>query len=369
MIIMVGAAAFGCISGISPIGWSGGAVSDNTIYVGSREGRLVALNLNDDSRQWANKITNAATTSFLSCGSSTGGGCSSASTGVAIYGTPVVSGNLVYIAGYNGKIYAYTTGTLSERWVYPRDSYLQPFVGGLVIDGGKLYIGCADGKVYAFDAATGDKLWEFATGAKIWATPAISGGTLYIGSFDKKLYALDTTTGKEKWEQPFETQGANMATPLVYNGIVYFGSLDRNLYAVNAADGVLKWNITGENWFWSEPVIVNNMIYAGCLDGNVYILKADTGEKVAVINLNSGIASKPVIVDESIIFATKKGLIYSVNTVSNQAAQLADLKLEVDGPLTAYQGIIYLQTQDIALQRINAASGAVLPPISLKGQN
>jgi hypothetical protein len=43
---------------------------------------------------------------------------------VAIYGTPNIC-DLVYIAAYNGKIYAYTR-TLGARWVYPREGYLQP---------------------------------------------------------------------------------------------------------------------------------------------------------------------------------------------------------------------------------------------------
>lgn len=364
-ILTVGLVTAGCVSGVTPIGWSGGAVSDSTIYVGSREGRLVALNLADDSRRWSEQLKMAAQTGLFGC-SPAAGGCGTASSVVAIYGTPVVSGELVYIAGYNGKIYAYNASTLGVRWVYPREGYLKPFVGGLVNDGKNLYIGCADGKVYALDAATGDKLWEFATGDKIWSAPAVSGGTLYIGSFDKKLYALNTADGTKRWE--FATQSAVNATPLVFDSTVYIGSLDRNLYALRAADGSLKWQFKGENWFWSEPVVVNNTIYAGCLDGKVYVLKADTGAEVATLDLKAPVASRPVIVANAVIFATRKGFVYSIDTSTNQLKQLYEFKnMEVDGPLTARENIVYIHTKDIALQRINVASGAVLPPISLKG--
>ncbi len=38
----------------------------------------------------------------------------------------------------------------------------------------------------------GDKLWEFETGDKVTATPAIgSDGTVYVGSWDNKLYAIN----------------------------------------------------------------------------------------------------------------------------------------------------------------------------------
>lgn len=364
IILAIGLFGSGCVSGMAPIGWSGGTVANDILYVGSNEGRLVALNLADDSRQWSDKLKVAAQTGLFGCSASSFG-CGTGTSNVVIYGTPVVSGDLVYIAGYNGKIYAYKTENLNtQRWVYPRDSYLEPFVGGLVIAQGKLFIGCSDGKVYSFDAVTGDKIAEFKTGDKIWGTPTVDGDTLYIGSFDKKLYALSTDTLKLKWE--YAAEGSIISTPLVNEGIVYFGSFDRNLYAVGAADGSLKWKFMAKSWFWAQPQIVDGTVYAGCLDGFVYALKAGTGEKIADFNLGSAVSSQPVIVNNYIVFASSKGIIYKIDTGTRQITQLADLKMNVDGPLAAYQGIIYIHPQGLILQRVNIDTGAVLPDISLQ---
>ncbi len=51
MLVVIGLASFGCISGAQPMGWSGGEISNGTLFVGSKEGRLVAVNLADESRQ------------------------------------------------------------------------------------------------------------------------------------------------------------------------------------------------------------------------------------------------------------------------------------------------------------------------------
>ncbi len=287
--------------------------------------------------------------------------------GVAIYGTPAVSGDLVYIGGYNGKIYAFTTSSLATRWVYPREGNLEPIVGGLVVSQGKIYFGCSDSKVYALDAATGDKLWEFETGDKIWATPAISDGILFIGSFDNKLYALNAADGSLKWA--FETGGAIISTPLVYNSLVYIGSFDRYLYAVNAVDGNLRWKFMGGKWFWAKPVIYGNTIYAGCLDDRVYAFQADTGVKVAEFELRSSAASSPVVVDSSIIFASRKGIIFAIDTSLNELKQLADIGEEVYGPLCVSEGVVYIHTQDLTLHQVNAATGVVLRPISLESKD
>jgi outer membrane protein assembly factor BamB len=363
VIAVTGILASGCVSGLAPIGWSGGTVTGGKLYIGSQEGRLVAINLADESRQWSDAIQRVSSPGLFGCSSATGG-CGSTSAGVPIYGSPIVSDNLVYIAGYNGKIYAYNSDSLQPRWVYPREGYLQPFVGGLVESAGKLFIGGSDGFIYALDAATGDKLWDFSTGDKVWAAGAVDGDTLYIGSFDDKLYALNTADGSEKWS--YTTGGAIMATPLVENGTVYIGSFDRNLYALGANDGSLKWKFPGDNWFWARPTVVNGTVYAGCLDDNIYVLNAGSGAEITSFDAGSGISSDPVIVGSNIIFAARKGAVYSVDTASNQARMLVNLDSEVDGPLTVYEGIVYVHLHDMTLQRVNAETGALLRPISLK---
>ncbi|OGO00071.1 MAG: hypothetical protein A2Y58_04345 [Chloroflexi bacterium RBG_13_51_52] len=360
-VLAIALFGFSCVSGLTPIGWSGGTVSDGVLYVGSLEGRLATINLADQSKIWAEPLKVEAQSGIFGCSASTG--CAGGTARVSIYGTPVVSDNLVYVAGYNGKIYAYNTGNLAARWVFPREGYLNPFVGGIVVDNNKLFIGCSDGWIYALDASTGDLLYEYKTGDKIWGTPTVADNTLYIGSFDKKLYALNADDLTLKWS--FITEGSIIAKPLVYNGVVYIGSFDRYLYALNASDGSLKWKFMAENWFWTQPVIIGDNIYAGCLDGVVYVLKADTGALVTELPLDSQVAAQPVVFENYIFFATHKGFIYKIDINSYAYTQIIAIEFNIDGPLTEYEGIIYIQTPDYSLQRIDASTGALLPSISL----
>jgi len=366
VLLLVGLAVSGCVEGLRPIGGSGGAVSGDTLFVGSKEGRLVAVNTADQGLQWSEPIKAARQAGGFGCMPMPGEGCAAGPAGVAIYGTPAVAGDLVYIGGYNGKVYAYNSSTLSVRWVYPREGNLEPIVGGLVIAQGRVYFGGSDGKLSALDAATGDKQWEFETGDKIWSTPAVDGDTLFTGSFDNKLYALNAADGSRKWQ--VETGGAVVATPLVYDDTVYVGSFDRYLYAIDADNGSLKWKFMGENWFWAKPAAYDGIIYAGCLDGKVYALNAYSGEKVAEFDLGSAVSSSPVIVDSSIIFASRAGVIYSLDTGRNELKQLTDIEEEVYGPIVASEGIIYIHTQDLALHRVNANTGAVMVPLSLESK-
>ena len=363
-IVAGGITGFGCIKGLQPIGWSGGVVADGTLFVGSAEGRLVAVNVVSGGRQWSEPIPMPKSGGFGCAAPAAGSGCSEAPTGVAVYGTPAIADGLVYLSGYNGKIYAFNATSLEMRWIYPREDTLEPLVSGPVIAQGKLYIGGSDGKLYALDAETGDREWEFQTGDKIWSTPAVYEDVLYVGSFDNKLYALSTTNGSKKWE--FETEGAIASTPLVYNNTVYIGSFDRNLYAVDAANGSLRWKFIGGNWFWAKPVVYNGVIYAGNLDGKVYALDAESGNKLAEFDLGSPVSSSPVVVNSSVVFASRSGVIYSLDTGNNEIRQLVDIEKEIYGPLSASEGIVYVHTQDLTLHPIDVNTGVKLQTISLK---
>jgi outer membrane protein assembly factor BamB len=361
ILLLGGLNVVGCAPGGSqPKGWSGGAIVENTLFLGSMEGKLVAVDISDGARLWEVPLVFSKPTSG-------GFGCGAPASSVAIYGTPAVSGDLVYVGGYvqdgnipRGKVYAYNFGRDEPRWVYPREGFLDgPVVGGLVVSQGAVYFGGSDGKVYALDAVDGHKIGEFKTGDKIWSTPAVEENTVYIGSFDKKLHILDAATLKPARWKEFEAEGAIAATPLVYEGTIYFGSFDRYLYAVDAIDGSLRWKFMAESWFWARPVVYNNTIYAPALDNKVYIFNAETGDKIAEFDLESPISSSPVLIQDKVIIASEAGKIYSLDTANNQIRMLGDLEEKVYAPLSASEGNVYVHTEKDGLYAVEVETGAV----------
>ena len=364
VFLVFGLAVLSCApGGAQPKGWSGGTIADDTLFLGSMEGALVAVDILDGSRLWEIPFQTSKPSGGFNFGCVPGG-----STAVAIYGSPVLSGELVYIGGYNGKVYAVNADSGAVKWQYPPETkdYLAPIVGSAVVALGMVYIGDSDGKVYALDAATGGKKWEFDESEDtIWSTPAIDDDTLFIGSFDKKLYALNAVDGSKKWD--FETEGAIVSTPVVHNNTVYFGSFDRHLYAVDATGGQQIWRFSENeeigtqpgSWFWAKPVVYDNTIYAGNLDGKVYILNAETGkEKAGPIDLGSPISSSPVLVNKSVVIAVEQGIIYALDTENNQVRQLADMEEKVYGSLSGGGGSVYVHTEKDNLYAVDVQSGA-----------
>lgn len=355
--------------GLSQKGWSGGTLDGDTLYLGSLDGKMIAVNVRENTRDWVVPLETGTQT--------TGLGCSKSAIIAYMYGSPVVSGEMVYVGANNGKIYSFIPGedqpdrTLDKVRIGDKDIEIGKIVGSIVAADGVLYFGDAEGRVYAVN----DRLqpaWEqpFETGGKIWSTPAVSGGTVYVGSYDHKLYALEAGTGTKKWE--FESNGAFISTPTVVEDTVYAGSFDKYIYAIEASNGKLRWSFEGKNAFFAKPIVYNGFVYAACNDpnGTIYVLRASDGNKVAEIVTKGQIYADPVLVGNTLVTATietkgsgniKKGAaIWTIDITNNQGSEITRLPGEkVYAPLTADDTSVYIHTNKDGVYGIDIKSGAI----------
>ena len=313
-------------------GWSGPTVYDGIIYVGSRDGRVVAINASTQSQQWDYTFTSTT-----------------------IYTTPIVDGDLVYVGTYSGQVYALTIAQGTDRWVYPRTGSIGAIVGSLVVANETIYISSSDGRVYALDATYGDLKWKSEPLAdKLWTSPKVMGDTLYVSTFDGHVYALSVETGKSlDWS--FKSGAGFASSPVIYGDTIFVGSFDRHLYAIKIGSDVPMWKFPQEkpagNWFWASPIVNEGVVYAGCLDGRLYAIEAETGEKLWEFDAGSPIVSSPVLTDNLLIVASESGIVY----VFDLSAELRDVATplktisigaDVRSPLCAQEGLVYIRDEN-----------------------
>jgi outer membrane protein assembly factor BamB len=117
------------------------------------------------------------------------------------------SDGTVYVGSFDHKLYALDPDTGKVRWTFPTDAhiYSSPALASSPNgDTTAIYIASADGSVYAVDPS-GRLLWRYDTGDPIRSSPVLgrkargSGLILYVGSSNGKLYALDAATGRRRW--------------------------------------------------------------------------------------------------------------------------------------------------------------------------
>ena len=334
-------------------GWNPTISVDGVVYIGTKDGEVIAL-VDNGSGSLQDKW------SFPSnLGQDNLSG---------LYNTPVVQGDLVYVNGIDGFLYALDreTGQLAGAgWKRPENFFEEPapLVAGPAYDPTNDIIlsPSEDGKLYAYTAKNGNEFWNpFLTGGPIWSTPVVQDGIAYFGSQDHKVYAVTLEDGKERWQ--FETGGVVAGKPLVFDGKVIAGSFDKNLYALSVDDGAKQWSIEGDNWFWAGAITDGRSIFAPNMDGNIYALDR-SGNLLWKHYVGSAIVSTPVLVPNGLVVAASDGNLLLLNTSTenlglqrvlfNQKIGDADIK----APLFAVGDSVYVGSQDSTVRRIDFKGG------------
>ena len=330
----------GCARIRNPEGWSGTAVQGNSLFTGTTRGEIVSLDRTNGETIWRFGLQGEEE-DFR-----------------AIYGTPAVSSDSLYVGGYDGRLYALSLDG-EEKWIEPLDG---PVVGGAVLFDGLLVVGSEvddpvdgnEGMVYAFDAETGERQWRFPVEGKVWSTPAISDGLVIFGSLDHRVYAL-SLEGKRVWT--FDTGGAVAAPPVIAGGRAYVGSFDGVFYAINASTGVEEWRFDGaSNWFWAQAVVAQGLVYAPSLDGTLYALGATSGEQLWKLETEGAIVGTPAIVHGDLIAVpSNDGRLRIVGLSDGTLQDSCNIEEEIRTPLYEQDGVVYFGARDKSIRAISVS--------------
>lgn len=162
-------------------------------------------------------------------------------TGTAIYSSPVVEGNRVFVGDDAGILTAYNLKTGKKLWAYQSGNRI---VGTPAVENGIVVFGSADQYIYGIDAKNGSLKWRVQAEAPVLGAVTIQQGIAYIGSSDHIFRAIDIQNGKVVWTYN-NVKGYVETKPLVTNNQVIFGAWDNTLYSLDKHNGHENWRWTG----------------------------------------------------------------------------------------------------------------------------
>jgi eukaryotic-like serine/threonine-protein kinase len=269
-------------------------VDANTVYVGSGDGNIYALDAASGALRWKFR------------------------TGNVVHASPAIADGMVYIGSWDSYFYAIDAASGQERWRFKtgEDHEIANQVGiqssAVVVDG-MVYFGCRDSNLYALDAVSGTKKWAYSNkGSWVISTPIAKDGTLYFATSDSALFnAVDAKSGVLKYSLSFH-HWPMFSSPAIAGRNLYIGShagtlvaidldkhatawtfstdgANRNAAALTKKDGdpnygaafsdtfyddlvIGVWKMLSVGAVLSSPVIERDVIYFGSTDGNVYAI-------------------------------------------------------------------------------------------------
>lgn len=336
-------------------GGSGATTMEGLAYIASREGRVFAINLNSRSVREAFP----AGGEWISPTDKKGLGI--------IYATPGLKGDTIYIATFQGQVYALDARTGALKGEKPLFK-VEPLVAAPLITDTALFVP-AGSKLYAFDLASEQSLWQqpFSSGNRLWATPILLGDKLIFGSLDHKVYAVYWRDGTLAWS--WSSGGGIASSPVVVDGVIYIGSFDGQLHALNA-QGQHLWAFPASGWLWQRPLFHEGKIYIGSLDGVFYAVDAARRELLWRFTTGGKLRSAAVAAAGVIVVATTEGRVYGFDAASREMKLKWPNPFAAGAPVTAdlavWGEVVLVHSQAGVLYALKAQTGEKMWDFTLK---
>ncbi len=153
--------------------WLSPSVRDGTVYAGSLDWHLYAIDAESGQEKWRFKTKGA------------------------VWGSPAISRGTAYVGSDDLHLYAVDISTGAEKWKFKSQ---WPLKASPVVFGDTVVF--HRGRVHGLDADTGEEKWQTDVIAQQqWAQPIVSRGRNLIYLTGRRdVYALDVESGNTWWE-------------------------------------------------------------------------------------------------------------------------------------------------------------------------
>ncbi|MBI3930499.1 MAG: PQQ-binding-like beta-propeller repeat protein [Chloroflexi bacterium] len=326
------------------------AVADGTVYVGSRDFKLYALDAATGAKRWEYE------------------------TGSWVESSPVIANGVVYFGSNDGKLYALEARSGEKLWDF-KTAY--PIMSSPAVADGIVYFGSDDYYVYALDAKQGTKLWAFDTKGPVKSSPTVASGIVYIGSGSNFGYALEALSGRLRLH--FKSHYPGFSSPAVSDGIFYFSNSNGNLFAVDgnartwlwehdikplwtqlwlmSVPGVSRpppqsgslWGLSLGRTGSSSPAVAGDTLYIGS-DNKLLAIDLQSQQKRWEFETGGAIISSPAVADTTVYVGSEDGRLYAINAASGEklwdiitGGQITSSPAVADGTvyIGSYDGNLY----------------------------
>lgn len=244
-----------------------------------------------------------------------------ATLGSAAPGGPTVAEETAFVGTTGGEVVALDLATGEERWRFETLGRVAgaPAVAEGIVVVAAYQASSGRSTIYAVDAASGGEegpLWQYSPGAVgPPSAPSVSEGRVYVGTSDLNVRAIDLEDGKEIWAARSRDGFGPRQVPAAGEALIV---ADRtHAYRLDAEKGTEAWayllaDLTPlgegrvETLLAASPAISGQTVLLGSADGLLSAIDIDSGHRIWRQDLGAG-AIGPVAVGSKFIYATTFG--------------------------------------------------------------
>lgn len=279
---------------------SGGiAIAYETLYIGTENAQVFALDSKTGDIKWMSKVTGE------------------------VVAQPVYESGKVIIHTSRGDLIALDSTTGEEVWKLSNPQPKLTLRGSATpsIAQGGIIFGRADGFVGAVLLDDGRPLWQLPVARAYGATelerlvdvdmqPVIVNNTIYVLAYNGNLVAIDLLKGQQQWARKY----SGFKHVAVAGNDIFLTDYRGYVFAIDRKDGEQRWvnkelsyrNVTGAS-------VVNQFIVVGDAEGYLHWIDRDSGVFVAQQYLDSdGLYVDPVVTNTHFYLQTRSGKVIAI---------------------------------------------------------
>ena len=304
------------------------AIVGGTVYAGSLDGRLYALDLASGKERWRYQAADAIKSSPLVAGGTVYFGDEAgnlhavdAASGekrwtftadAAITASPALAGGCLLAGSYDNRLYCLDPESGKPKWTAETDGYVHATPA--VTAGGEAVVAGCDGWLRRLRLADGREMGKVELGGYAAASPALAGGRAFVGTFENRVVAVDLAAGKLAWtfaperEFPFYASAAVAGEGAV--ALVIAPGRDREVHALAAADGAERWSWPAGARVDASPVVAGDRVWVATLGGVLAALDLASGEPGWTFTAGTGFEASPAVAAGRLVIGDADGVLY-----------------------------------------------------------
>ena len=272
---------------------AGPALAGDTLYVGTADGQLVAMNTADGTVRWQKQLSSSIDADL------------------------VVAGDRMLVRTLDSHLYAIRLQDGDIIWQVEHEAPPLALQGepAVTVAGSRVFVAWETGLVEALALDNGTELWQqrLATPkgrtdlermVDIQARPHLYAGRLFVGGFHGKLAALDPVTGQIYWVKNFSTY-RDMA--LVAGKLIVVGD-DDTLSAFDLITGTPVWKNPALKFReLTDLAVWNGNVIVGDEKGLLHVVDPETGSLIGRYRHHSAPVVKVMPVGQAVYVIDGEG--------------------------------------------------------------
>ncbi len=300
---------------------SSAAIIDGTVYIGSYDGFLYAIDLATGKVRWQYQTTEPVQES-----------------------SPCVHDGIVYVGDLAGTLHAVDAADGKVRWTFKTGGEIK---SSPVWMAGRIYFGSYDQQLYCLEAAGGKLVWKYETDGPVHCTPSFYQDKVYISGCDENFRAIDAATGKQLYAMPLGAYAG--ASAAVLGNFAYVGTFGNEILAIDLKQRTVQWvyRHASRNFpFYSSAALTPSYVVIGGRDKLVHCLERSTGEEVWTYTTGGRVESSPLITGNRVFVGSNDGNLYELNLATGKKVWEFVAGAPLSASPAAAQGALVIGSQD-----------------------